>query len=208
MARHNQEKRADSGSVLLIVMILMFLITMIAFTSVNNSVSEMKIAGNDRLAKRDFYNAEAGLFQAVGNFERIYTNRPLLYGKKGEESALALRDRQVEDGSVAFPSPVVDGTGAPVAWIEVRAILLSSNKKESGLSVQAEQVPSLFHVGPAPSGFDKATYRSRRYAITATAIDPRQYNPSDPAASVTRVVIQSGVDVGEERLKVEHLVGK
>ena len=198
----------EQGSILLVVMILMFLITMIAFTSMNNSVSEMKIAGNDRLAKRDFYNAEAGVFQAVGNFEQIYTNSPRLYGTAGDPSELPLRDRPIDSGGIAFASPVVGGTGVPVAWIEVRAILLSGNKKGSGLSSGAELTPSIVHVGPAPAGFDKATYRSRRYAITATAIDPKKYNASDPMASLTHVVIQSGVDMGEELVKVVHLVGQ
>lgn len=64
----------DEGSILLIVLMLLLLVTIIGMSAIDNSVSEMRIARYDRLAKRNFYNAEAGLYDAVADFERIYTN--------------------------------------------------------------------------------------------------------------------------------------
>ncbi|VVS94961.1 pilus assembly PilX family protein [Desulfoluna spongiiphila] len=202
--------RNDEGNALLIVMVLLFLVTMIGIASMNNSVVELRLAGSDRVVKRNFYNAEAGLFEAVANFERIYANEADADGNRLyvlDSTNLPLRDRDPENGGVSFASPVLDGDGIPVAWVEVRAIVLKANRSSSGLSADADEVPSIAHIGPAPPGFDKATYRTRRYAVTATAIDPTTYNAGDPTASLTGPTIQCGVDVGEEYDKVVHLVG-
>ncbi|WP_300668311.1 pilus assembly PilX N-terminal domain-containing protein [Desulfoluna sp.] len=202
---HNEE-----GNVMLVIVVLLFLITMIGLASMNNSVMEVRLAGNDRVSKRDFYNAEAGLFDSVAKFERVYTNAPDTAGNRLyplDSSNPPLRDRAPEDASVSFVSEVVDDGGIPVAWIEVRAIVKKGNQKASGLSKKADRVPSIKHVGPALRGFDKANYRSRRYAVTATALDPKLYKASDPKAALTGSTIQSGVDVGEELNKVSHLVG-
>jgi len=202
--------RNEEGNVLLIVMVLLFLITMIGIASMNNSVVELRLAGNDRVVKRNFYNAEAGLFESVANFEHIYANDADADGNRLyllDSTTPPLRDRAPENAGVSFVSPVLDDDGIPVAWIEVRAIVLKDNRSSSGLSTDADEVPSMAHIGPAPKGFDKATYRSRRYAVTATAIDPIAYSAADPSAALVGPTIQCGVDIGEELDKVVHLVG-
>lgn len=198
-----KEPSGEQGSVLLVILVLLVLITMIGLSSVNNSVMELQIAGNDRVAKRNFYNAEAGLFQAVASFDRIYGNDP----DGADKPLLPLRDQDPKNAAVEFASPVMGATGVPVAWIEVRAIVLPSTKESSGLSSFADTIPSLAHIGPALKGDDKGLYRRRRFAVTATAIDPTRYNATTPETSLTGVTLQCGVDKGEELVKVEHLVG-
>lgn len=202
---------SEEGNVLLVMVVLLFLITMIGLASMNNSVTEVRLAGADRVIKRNFYNAEAGLFDSVANFDRIYVNGADADGNRlyvfDATTDPPLRDRDPKNAGVAFVSPVTDDAGVPVAWIEVRAIVLKVNRQASGLSGDADEVPSILHIGPAPKGFDKVTYRSRRYAITSTAIDPTIYNAADPTAALIGPTIQTGVDVGEELNKVVHLVG-
>ncbi len=204
------EGLGDQGSVLLIVLMLLLLVTMIGLASMDNSVMELKIAGNDRVAKRNFYNAEAGLFNAVATFDRIYSNDTDGAGNRLYVLASGqppLRDRNPKNEGVAFPSVVTNTSGIPLAWIEVRAIVMSSNREATGLTALADAIPSIAHIGPAPKGFDKKLYRGRRYAVTSTAIDPSRYNVANPTAALTGVILQCGVDMAEELVKVEHLVG-
>jgi len=204
------ERSGDEGSALLVVLILLVLVTIIGLSAMDNSVTELKIAGNDRVAKHNFYNAEAGLFNAVALFDRIYANEADAAGDRlylKDSTHLPLRDRDPKNAGIEFASPLTDGTGTPVAWIEVRAIVLFINKEASGLSASADDVPSLFHIGPAPKGSEKGLYRRRRYAVTATAIDSTRYSAADPKASLTGVILQCGVDMQEELVKVEHLLG-
>jgi Tfp pilus assembly protein PilX len=203
-------KQGEQGSVLLIILMLLLLVTMIGLASMDNSVMELKIAGNDRVAKRNFYNAEAGLFNAVTIFDRIYSNETDGAGNRLytlDATHPPLRDREPKNEGVAFPSVVTDASGTPLAWIEVRAIVMSSNREDSSLSASADAIPSVTHVGPAPKGYDKALYRSRRFAITATAIDPSRYNAANPTTSLTGISLQCGVDMAEELDKVQHLLG-
>jgi len=210
MRKRTKDPSSEQGSVLLVILILLLLITMIGLASVDNSVMEMKIAGNDQVAKRNFYNAEAGLFDAVATFDRIYANEADAAGNRlylFDATHLPLRDRDPKNSGVSFVSSVTDAGGVPISWIEVRAIVLVGSKQASGLSASADDIPSRSHIGPAPSGFDKALYRSRRYAITSTAIDPSQYTAANPTAALTGITLQSGVDMAEELDKVEHLMG-
>jgi len=197
----------EKGSILLIVLILLLLITIIGMSAIDNSISEMRIARFDRLAKRNFYNAEAGLYDAVADFERIYTNSSDTGGNRLyplTDTLPPLRDRELDTAGISFVSPV-QANGIPVAWIEVRSVLLKANQKSAGLGTGAEQVPSMMHIGPAPEGFDENKYRSRHYAITATAIDPATYDATNPSAALTNVILQSGVVMAEETTKVKHL---
>ncbi|WP_300674009.1 pilus assembly PilX N-terminal domain-containing protein [Desulfoluna sp.] len=208
--KRGEERLGEEGNVLLVVLVLLLLVTLIGLSSIDNSVMELKIAGNDRVAKRNFYNAEAALFNSVAIFDRIYSNEAdaagaFLYLK--DATHLPLRDRNPKNSGVAFVSPVTGPSGVPLAWIEVRAIVLLTNKQASGLSASADDIPSLHHIGPAPKGAEKGLYRRRRYVVTATAIDPSRYKAATPQTSLTGVVLQCGVDMQEELIKVEHLVG-
>lgn len=201
------QRAHQEGSILLIVLMLLLLITLIGMSAIENGVNEMRISRFDRIAKRNFYNAEAGLNEAVAGFERIYTNSPDAAGERLyplSDALLPLRDRVMESAGVAFASPL-RSNGIPVAWIEVRSVLLKGNKLSAGLRASAEAVPSMPHIGPAPPGFDENKYRSRHYAITATAIDPARYDTANPTASLTGVTLQAGVVMAEEAAKVQHL---
>lgn len=209
-SRKNSWVAGEEGSVLLVVLILLVLITIIGLSSLNNAVMEMKIAGNDRVAKRNFYNAEAGLFNAVAMFDRIYDNEPDKANKHLYPLDAAhppLRDRDPTIAGVDFLSPVKNARGIPVALIEVRAIVLKANKGDSKLSGKAEDIPSLTHIGEVQDGNDKGQYCSRRYAVTATAIDPTRYDAANSKASLTGVCLQSGVLMTEETIKVAHWMG-
>lgn len=92
-----------------------------------------------------------------------------------------------------------------LAFVEIRAVIdLTINNNDQlpdipNLSDFANAVPSAPHLGPAPSGFDPATYVSRRYAISATAINE--------AGQLTNTRLQVGVLVAEQQTRVANLVG-
>ena len=195
---------------MLVVLVLLVLTTIIGIAATHTGITEVRIARFDRIAKRNFYNAEAGLNEARANFERIYDNTPdaegeRIYSFKKDEPP-AIRDRDISTAGVAFASPV-KANGIPVAWIEIRAILLKTNKQSAGLTDMAESIPSMKHVGPPPQGSGTAAFVSRRFAITSTAIDPANYDPTSPSKSLTGVSIQGGIQIVENKNKVLHLIG-
>ena len=202
-------RKKEVGSALLVILMLLVVVTIVGMMAIAGGINELRIARFDRLAKRNFYNAEAALNDALASFERIYANTPDADGNTlypSPDGSLPIRDRDIEDSGVSFASPLKED-GIPLAWIEVRAVLLKSNKKSSGLSSAAESIPSMTHIGPAPEGFDPQLYNARRFAITATAIAPEGYSASNPQQSLTGVAIQAGLQIAEKKEKVRHLIG-
>ena len=198
----------ENGSVLLVVLMLVILMTIIGISAISSSVNELRIARYDRVAKRNFYNAESALNNAIAIFDRIYTNSAdtngiTLYAES--DTSLPLRDQDISNASVEFPSPLTENK-IPLAWVEIRTILLKTNKTASALTPLADQTPSMLHITSPPKGFDLNTYRGRRFAITATAIDPKKYNAADPKAGLTNVIIQTGIIHAEETSKVFHMI--
>ncbi len=56
--------RRQDGSIVLIVLMVMLLITIIGFVSLNSTVTEIKVAQNDRCFNQNLYRAEAAAFEA------------------------------------------------------------------------------------------------------------------------------------------------
>ena len=205
----NKTHTKETGSALLVILMLLIIVTIVGMMAIAQGINELRIARFDRLAKQNFYNAEAALNDALASFERIYANTQDTAGATlypAPSGSLPIRDRDIKSAGVSFVSPL-EKNGVPLAWIEVRTVLLKTNKTSAGLSSAAESTPSMTHIGPAPQGFDSQLYNSRRFAITATAIDSKSYNASNPQQSLTRIAIQAGLQIAEKKEKVRHLVG-
>jgi Tfp pilus assembly protein PilX len=111
------------------------------------SNTEVKIVRNESQMIREFYNAEAGVIDAIENY--FLTADPI-------------------DANNTVNSN--DEAGNVVARVEVRCIE-STATPVSGLSNSANNVPRQAHIGPAPagSGYSMKYFEVRRYAVTATS---------------------------------------
>lgn len=70
--RHGQE-----GSVIIIVMIVLALLTIIGISAINMSTTEQKIAGNDKNYKIAFYHAESGNYGTAKWVGRVLDDNDL-----------------------------------------------------------------------------------------------------------------------------------
>ena len=117
--------------------------------------TEMLLVRNEGQMIREFYDAEAGLVNAIENYnappDPWLTNEFLL------------------DGDDAYKTIDYDIGEDAVATIEVRCIL--DNVADTPLTESADDLPLQPHVGPPPvgSGYSLKYFQVRRYGLTATS---------------------------------------
>ena len=117
--------------------------------------TEMLLVRNESQMIREFYDAEAGVVDAIENYNvpptRWLTNDFLLDGDDASSSINYLID------------------GDPVANVEVRCVL--KEQSDTSLTEAADDLPLQPHVGPPPvgSGYSLKYFVARRYGITATS---------------------------------------
>lgn len=72
----------EDGSVLILALIMLVLLTLIGISATTTSMIETRIAGNERVYKRNFYSAEAAVMQCAQNMEQtnLQNPRPLWLG--------------------------------------------------------------------------------------------------------------------------------
>ena len=78
--RGTQSTGHEEGSVLIIAMIILILVTLLGIAATTTSTFEIEVAGRDRLRKQVFYAAEAGIEQAraVLASQFAISNTPLI----------------------------------------------------------------------------------------------------------------------------------
>jgi hypothetical protein len=121
--------------------------------------TEMHMVRNESQLIREFYDAEAGVVDAIENYDtpptRWLTTQFL-----------------IDDNDANYSANYLDvDSGDPAALVEVRCIL--NEVKDTPLTVQADNLPLQPHKGPPPvnSGFSLKHFEIRRYGITATSSD-------------------------------------
>jgi hypothetical protein len=120
------------------------------------SNTEVKIVRNEGQMIREFYNAEAGVIDALEN----YNSGPTTW---------MTNDFLTEDRTLAKKIVISnDENGDAVARVEVRCIE-SSGTPVSGLEDDSNNLPLQPHIGPPPtgSGYSLKYFEVRRYGITA-----------------------------------------
>ena len=85
--------RNEDGSVIVIVMIVLALLTVIGISATNMSVTEQKISGNDKNQKITFYHVESGPYGMSKWVSRILTTRELSEDGDGAGSGVAGKHR-------------------------------------------------------------------------------------------------------------------
>jgi hypothetical protein len=120
------------------------------------SNTEVKIVRNEGQMTREFYNAEAGVIDAIENYNSGST-------------AWLTDDFLIEDQTLAKKIVTShDENGDPVARVEVRCIE-NSGTPIVGLGNDSNNLPLQSHIGPPPvgSGYSLKYFEIRRYGITA-----------------------------------------
>lgn len=150
----NNENGFVLGTAILVSAILL-LAGVLALWTAN---TELKTVRNETQMTREFYNAEAGVIDALEN----YNTGPTTW---------LTDDFLTSDPVDAFGMVnSSDEQGDVVATVEVRCIE-STATAVSALSDSANNIPQQAHIGPPPagSGYSLKYFEVRRYAITATS---------------------------------------
>ena len=150
----NNENGFILGAAILVSAILILAGVLALWTS----TTEVQVVRNEGQMIREFYNAEAGIIDALENYNsgttQWLTNDFLLAGPTAASNTVVSNDLG----------------GQTVATIEARCIE-SSGTAISGLSEAANTFPHQSHTGPPPmgSGYSLKYFEVRRYSITATS---------------------------------------
>ncbi len=145
---------SENGFAIIACLMIMTILLMTGVFGVQKSSTELSIVRNEGQILLEFYNAEAGLVDALENYKTWMTNPFLLTGVLANK---------------AYDSPFTDKGGTPVAAIQARCIENSGTHVFGG--DPADDVPVMAHIGPPPaaSGYSMLSFESRKYGITATS---------------------------------------
>jgi len=150
----------ENGSVIVLALILLVLLTLLGMAVTRTSSIEVQIASNDRQAVRSLYQAESADHYALEQTNTWMTNNFLSSPPATAQTPTLLLD--------------IDSDSTNDVKIEIRCIE-NTGATISVLSPYANNLPQLRHVAPppidliAPTGMKK--YEIRRYGITATTLN-------------------------------------
>jgi len=100
----------EQGSVLILALIMLVLLTLIGISATTTSMIETKIAGNDRVYKRNLYAAEAAAMHCAQDMEQIpnpKTNKPDWLHPIGTVDNTHIREDAFWLNKAPYPPPVV-----------------------------------------------------------------------------------------------------
>jgi Tfp pilus assembly protein PilX len=151
----------EEGSVIVLSMVLLVLLTILGISATRTSTIEVQIASNEIHAVQNLYQAEAGEHFAVETSDTWMSN-PFLTAAE----TVAYVDSLI-DPSLAVD---IDADGTNDVTIEIRCIE-SSGTDISQLTDSANNLPARRHISSPPpgSGYSLKDYEVRRYGITATS---------------------------------------
>ena len=148
----------ENGFVLGTAILVSAILVLAGVLAIWTANTELKTVRNETQMTMEFYNAEAGVIDALENYKsgptKWLTNDFLTADPIDANSTVNSSD---EEGNV-------------VAAVEVRCIE-STATPVSGLSNSANNIPRQAHIGPPPagSGYSLKYFEVRRYGITATS---------------------------------------
>ncbi len=153
--------RNENGSVIVLAVVMLVLLTFLGISATRMSTIEVQIAANEKRAVQDLYQAEAGDHFALEIGSTWLTTTFLL-----KDETLAFFTQNNID---------IDSDGTPDVNIEIRCIKSSGaiSPLKDVLSSAANNYPLQQHKAPPPagSGYSLNDYEIRRHAITATSTD-------------------------------------
>jgi Tfp pilus assembly protein PilX len=159
--KDNTRMGNEEGSVIVLSMVMLVLLTMLGISATRTSTIEVQIASNEIHAVQNLYQAEAGEHSAVETSDTWMSN-PFLTATE----TTAYVDSSI-DPSLAVD---IDADGTNDVTIEIRCIE-SSGTNIAQLTSSANNLPVRRHISSPPvgSGYSLRDYEVRRYGITATS---------------------------------------
>lgn len=157
----NNEDGFVLGGAILISAILILAGVLALWTS----TTEVQVVRNEGLMIREFYDAEAGIIDALVNYNKgstdWLTNDFLIVGPTQAHNIVTSNDEN----------------GQPISEIQVRCIREDYSDDDAAiaadLSVAANTLPQQSHISPPPagSGYSLRYFEIRRYGITGKSND-------------------------------------
>jgi len=146
---------SEKGFILIACLLTLTILSLAGMYGIRKSSTELSVVRNEGQIHLEFYDAEAGLVDALENYTTWMTNSFLLDGKFGATST-------------ALNYPAVN----PVATIQVRAINSDPLPTPPPPIPSEDNLPVMPHIGPPPadSGYSY-TFERRNYGVTATSTD-------------------------------------
>ncbi|MCF8068776.1 MAG: hypothetical protein K9L30_09350 [Desulfobacterales bacterium] len=148
-----------SGFLLVSAIFIMAILLIAGLAIVQMSSTEVKTSRSEQVIAMDFYNAEAGIIEAMDNYAVWLDNDYLL------ESIDA----------ASFEDDVENMDNEVLAHVQIRNIYDPDSAVNDvfGSDDPADDFPFQEHIAPPPSesGFSMVEFDARRYAITSTAPD-------------------------------------
>jgi Tfp pilus assembly protein PilX len=159
--KNNTRIGNQEGSVIVLALILLVLLTLLGISATRTSTIEVQIAANERQAVQNLYQAESGNYYALEISDSWMSSDFL----SAAETA-AYVDSSV-DSSLSVD---IDGDDTDDVTIEIRCIEDTGTPVDI-LSDEANNLPTQQHISPPPvgSGYSLNDYEIRRYGITATS---------------------------------------
>jgi len=151
--------RDENGSVIVLAVIMLVLLTFLGISAIRTSTMEVQIAANEKRAVQNLYKAESGVHYAL---ETSGTWMTAAFMIPYDEKIDFFIQNDVD----------IDSDGTPDVNIEIRCIE-STGTPIGGLSIPANKLPLQQHRDspPAGSGYSLKDYEIRRYGITATSTE-------------------------------------
>lgn len=143
----------ERGYALVVAVLVLSLVTMIGYAAIRTTSVELQISGNESQIATDFYDAEGAIVNTLENTGTWLTTTFLTTAETAANYT----------GTVD-----IDGDGTNDAAVEVRCIE-STGTSIGTLSSAANNLPTMSHTGPPPSGsgFSVKYFIVRRYGVTS-----------------------------------------
>ncbi len=147
---------SENGFVIVACLLILTILLMAGTFGVQKSSTELSIVRNEGQILLEFYDAEAGLVDALEN-PQTWMDDPFLL---------------LEDSGFT-PAPLDYPAVNPAATIQVRAIADPSADLFPTPDDPADDVPAMAHIAPPPdeSGYSMLLFETRKYGVTAVSTD-------------------------------------
>jgi len=162
--------RRERGSVLVIALIMIVLLTIIGISASKTSEIEIMIAGNERIAKENLYLAEGAVRRAVQVLDNtnLEDNPPAwLYKEIDPDDDSKTEYEDIATGALVIPASLQDHHAGSYGLLDVEALIHEDENWVAGPPTYSYQFPGM--------GTD-----TRCLAIKKGVSPKTSLNPTDP----------------------------
>jgi len=151
MQTHPSSLKNQKGSVIVLAMIILALLTLVGVSAITTSTTEMNIAANDQLSKMVFYTADAGIEVGRQMLNTIKTADPSAWDRLLAGTTFTWKDKNGNAVSVNNLNQVVDATANRQVGLGTFTLQVSDNDDIDGnLLVDTDDTIILTSTGSSP----------------------------------------------------------